>query len=105
MEFEKQMQELKEKFAQMSGDTETSLTAENTDEFDEEYDFDEEQEDNGAENENIPKLKRSVVTNVEVNYAPNGWTTHDDGAPVQTTLTINFKEIVLVDSDKVKQGY
>ena len=61
---------------------------------------------NGAENPNINKLKRCVLTDVNVNYAPNGtWSTHDDGSPVQTGLTLSFKEIELVDRTAVEGGY
>ena len=61
---------------------------------------------NGAENPNINKLKRCVLTDVNVNYAPNGtWSTHDDGSPVQTSLTLSFKEIELVDRTAVEAGY
>lgn len=60
---------------------------------------------NGAENKNISKVAESVIENINVDYAPNGWAAHSDGAPVQTTLTIDFKEIALVDRTKVESGY
>lgn len=60
---------------------------------------------NGQRNESINKVAESVIESVDVNYAPNGWAAHDDGAPVQTTLTINFKEIELIDKTKIKDGY
>ena len=60
---------------------------------------------NGKENTKINKIARSVIENIDVNYAPNGWTTHTDGAPVQTTLTIQFKEMVLLDRTMIEQGY
>ena len=60
---------------------------------------------NGQENTNINKLKRSVLENVDVNYAPNGWSAHEDGAPVQTTITLQFKEIELVDRAAIQMGY
>jgi hypothetical protein len=61
---------------------------------------------NGAPNPNINKVKRSVLTDVTVNYAPNGtWSTHNDGSPVQTNLTLSFKEIELVDRAAVEGGY
>jgi len=60
---------------------------------------------NGAENKNITKVTESVITSIDVNYAPNGWASHADGAPVQTTLTMNFKEIDLVDRKKIQNGY
>ena len=59
----------------------------------------------GNENKHLNKIQNSVITNIDVNYAPNGWSAHDDGAPVQTTLSISFKELVLNDSDKIAQGY
>ena len=61
---------------------------------------------NGKENPNIAKVAESVIESIDVNYAPNGWAAHDNGAPVQTTLTINFKEIQLIDSEMIKnQGF
>lgn len=59
----------------------------------------------GAPNYNINKLMDSVLESVEVNYAPNGWSAHRDGKPVQTTLTLNFKEMTLVDRTKIESGY
>jgi hypothetical protein len=59
----------------------------------------------GKINPNLPKLERCVVESVDVNYAPNGWAAHSDGAPVQTTMAIQLKEIVLIDRAKVNAGY
>jgi hypothetical protein len=61
---------------------------------------------NGKDNPYVSKVGRSVIENIEVNYTPAGWATHTDGAPVQTTLNITFKEIQLVDRDGVTaKGY
>lgn len=60
---------------------------------------------NGRENRNITKVGESVITSIDVNYAPNGWSAHSDGAPVQTTLTMSFKEIQLVDRTQIEKGY
>lgn len=60
---------------------------------------------NGAQNTNLNLIKRSVITDVEVNYAPNGWAAHENGAPVQTVMTVGFQEMVLVDSAAIDQGY
>jgi hypothetical protein len=59
----------------------------------------------GKENPNVNKVEDSVITSIDVNYAPNGWSTHSDGAPVQTTLTMNLKETVLIDRAKIEAGY
>ena len=61
---------------------------------------------NGARNPNIPPVKTSVIKDIDVNYAPNGWAAHDDGAPVQTTLTMTFQETSLIDrTDIESNGY
>jgi hypothetical protein len=59
----------------------------------------------GQENPNLPKLKKCVIKSIDVNYAPNGWTTHTDGSPVQTNLTLEFQETALVGRDDISQGY
>ena len=63
---------------------------------------------NGRENPYVAKVTESVIESVDVNYAPlgGGWTAHDDGAPVQTMLTLNLKEIQLIDRAMIeKQGF
>lgn len=50
-----------------------------------------------AHNVNLPKLKRCVIKSVDVNYAPNGWAAHGDGAPVQTVVNIEFQETSLIN--------
>lgn len=60
----------------------------------------------GRENEYLQKVKKSVVESVSVNYAPNGWAAvGNDGAPVQTTMTVNFKEMELVDKKDIGNGF
>ena len=60
---------------------------------------------NGKENTNVTRVGESVIESIDVNYTPNGWSTHSDGAPVQTTLTMTFKEIQLVDRTQIEKGY
>lgn len=60
---------------------------------------------NNAVNKTISRVGESVITSIDVNYAPNGWSAHSDGAPVQTTLTMQFKELQLVDRTKISQGF
>jgi hypothetical protein len=60
---------------------------------------------NGQRNKNINQVTESVITNIIVDYAPQGFAAHTDGAPVQTTLTIDFRELELITSQKVEQGY
>jgi hypothetical protein len=56
------------------------------------------------ENQYVPKYGDCVLSDIDVNYAPNGFAAHENGAPVQTTLNLTFKEIVIVDRDKIANG-
>lgn len=56
----------------------------------------------------VNKVADSVVTNVEIDYAPNGWSTHQDGSPVNIKMKVDFKELSLIDRDGqtgVENGY
>lgn len=57
---------------------------------------------NGQPNHNLNPIRRSVITNINVDYAPNGWAALRNGAPVQTTLTISFRETELVDRTSIE---
>jgi hypothetical protein len=59
----------------------------------------------GQENKFLPKYGDCVLTDIDVNYTPNGWAAYDDGAPIQTTLTMSFKETEIVDKKKIQKGY
>lgn len=60
----------------------------------------------GAENKNVHKIGESVLTNVNVDYAGAGtWATHNDGSPVQIKLTLQFTETVIIDKNKITEGY
>ncbi len=60
---------------------------------------------NGQENTNVHKITECVLRNVNVDYAPMGWSTFDDGNPVQTRLTLQFQETEIVDKTRINQGY
>ena len=60
---------------------------------------------NGHINPNLNKLKKSVLTSVTVDYAPNGWAAMSDGQPVQTKLSLKFQEMELVDRTAINEGY
>jgi hypothetical protein len=59
----------------------------------------------GKINKNVHKITRCVLENVSVDYAPIGWATYDEGEPVQTKLSLQFKEIEIVDKTRIKDGY
>jgi len=56
---------------------------------------------NGKENKYLPKYGDCALLDVAVNYAPNGFAAFDNGAPVQTTLNLHFKEIAALDRSKI----
>ena len=65
----------------------------------------------GRENPNIPQIATCVLTTIDINYAPNGFTTYEvpgedspslgrTGMPVATQLTLQFQEVTyLTKSD------
>lgn len=57
---------------------------------------------NGRPNPYLNEIRRSVITQVTVDYSPNQtWATFGNGAPVQTSMTLSFREIYLVDRDSI----
>lgn len=50
-------------------------------------------------NKYINKVADSVIENVEIDYTPNGWSTHQDGSPVNIKMKVQFKELSLIDRD------
>jgi hypothetical protein len=59
----------------------------------------------GARNPNVNRITESVLTSVNVDYAPTGWATHSEGEPVQTRLSLQFQEIQIIDKSKIVEGY
>ena len=60
---------------------------------------------NSQENPFLPKYGDCVLSDIDVNYAPNGFAAHVDGAPVQTQLNLTFKEIEIVTKAKLQAGF
>ena len=52
-------------------------------------------------NQYVNKVADSVIENVEIDYTPNGWSTHQDGSPVNIKMKLQFKELSLIDRDGV----
>jgi hypothetical protein len=61
----------------------------------------------GKTNTYINKITECVLTDIDINYAPNGiWSAFDGtGAPTQITLSLSFKEMELVDRTKIEEGF
>ena len=68
-------------------------------EFDIEYFF------NGSENMNIHRHTSCVLTEMNVNYTPNGnFSTFRDGSPTQITMNLTFKELTVITKELIAQG-
>lgn len=58
------------------------------------------------ENTKVHKIGESVLTNVNVDYSGSGqWATFDDGSPLQIRMTLQFLETVIIDKNRISQGY
>lgn len=65
---------------------------------------------NGKQNPNIPPIATCVLTDIQVNYTPNGWSAYEEkgapepslggtGMPVVTQLTLQFQETTYLTKD------
>ena len=59
----------------------------------------------GIKNPYVHSIGQSVLENISVDYGPNGWATFNDGSPIQIKMTLQFKETVIVDKNRIDEGY
>ena len=63
----------------------------------------------GAENDYLHKISTCVLENMNVTYGGDRYKTFEgrgDGAPpVETTITLNFKEMELITRERVFEGF
>lgn len=60
----------------------------------------------GQENTNIPKIRRCVLTDIFVDFTPQGeWSTFRNGHPVTAKLGLSFKEMEIIHRDFIEAGY
>ena len=60
---------------------------------------------NGKENPNLHRHTSCVLTEMNVNYTPNGqFNTFDNGMPTQINVTLSFRELSLLSKEKIKDG-
>jgi len=59
----------------------------------------------GEENMNLNKIGTCVLTNMDVKYGGDKYKTHADAVPVETSMTLSFKELDLVTREKAEQGF
>jgi hypothetical protein len=57
----------------------------------------------GRENTKVHRHTSCVLTDMSINYAPNGmFNTFSDGMPTQLDVTLQFRELALLTKEKVK---
>jgi len=57
-------------------------------------------------NDKLPRIAKSVLTNVDVNYAPSGqFAAYQDFQPVETQLQLTFTETVVLTKPDIQAGY
>lgn len=60
---------------------------------------------NDTYNKYLHKFKNCVLQNINVDYAPNGFSTFTNGAPTQIRMTLQFKETEIVTKSDISGGY
>jgi hypothetical protein len=58
-----------------------------------------------SENNFYNRIATCVLQDCKINYTPTGVKSFEDGGPVQTTMTLQFKETQLLTKDKIAQGF
>tara|TARA_Y100000310_G_C20704023_1_gene833075 strand:+ start:15435 stop:16682 length:1248 start_codon:yes stop_codon:yes gene_type:complete len=56
-------------------------------------------------NEHLPRLHNCVLTNITTNYAPDGWSAHEDGEPASIVVQLAFTETKKNTRHEVEEGY
>ena len=61
---------------------------------------------NGVENMNVHRHTSCVLTNMSVRYTPLGqYVAFDDGMPTQVDITLQFRELALLDKSLINDGF
>ena len=58
-----------------------------------------------SENENVHRISTCALTDMSVEYGGEQFSTFRDGSPVETTVTLTFKELETMHKDRVAEGY
>jgi hypothetical protein len=59
----------------------------------------------GQQNKSLNKISSCVLTEMNVNYSPNGvFSTFPDGTPTQINMTLNFVELETLTKERIQAG-
>lgn len=59
----------------------------------------------GQRNKNVHQVGTCVLKGMNVDYAPNGWSTFGNGMPTHIKMTLQFMETEIVTKQRVDEGY
>jgi len=59
----------------------------------------------GGRNDKLGKIASCVLDRLNVDYAPNGYTTFKDGMPTYIRMQLSFKELEFITKERVKEGF
>jgi hypothetical protein len=59
----------------------------------------------GQVNPNVHQVGTCVLTNLNVDYAPNGWSTFQNGMPTHIRMTLQFMETEIITKKRIEEGY
>jgi hypothetical protein len=60
---------------------------------------------NGKENQSLHKISTCVLESMNVTYGGDRYKTYEGGVPVETSISLSFKEMDLITADKAAQGF
>lgn len=58
-----------------------------------------------GENTNFQKISTCVITDMQVEYGGEQFSTFRDGSPVEYTMTLTFRELETLTKDRIQEGY
>ena len=56
-------------------------------------------------NENLHQISTCVLESMNVTYGGDRYRTYEDGVPVETAISLSFKEMDLITREDIEQGY
>ena len=59
----------------------------------------------GKENSHFNKISTCALTDMQVDYGGDTFSTFDDGSPTEYTLTLTFTELETMTKERIDQGY
>ena len=60
---------------------------------------------NGGENQSLHKISTCVLESMNVTYGGDRYKTYEGGVPVETSISLSFKEMDLITAEKAAQGF